>query len=86
MGFHGAPPRRLPLLFAVLLFGRLPSVPYEEHLAFCRPLVEEIRPVFRPETNADMLLHRIFDTMLSFASRVLSGEVENSEKNRETDI
>lgn len=59
---------------------------YEEHLAFYRPLVEEIRPVFRPETNADMLLHRIFDTMLSFASRVLSGEVENSEKNRETDI
>lgn len=32
---------------------------------------------FQPST--DMLLHQIFDTMLSFAARVLSGEIKDSE-------
>ena len=29
---------------------------------------------FKPEANVDMVLHQVFDTMLSFAARVLGGE------------
>lgn len=39
---------------------------YDEHLKYFHSLFDEIRPVFRPDTNVDMLLHQIFDTMLSF--------------------
>ena len=52
---------------------------YDEHLKYFHLLFGEIRQVFRPDTNVDMLLHQIFDTMLSFAARVLSGEIEDSE-------
>ena len=52
---------------------------YDEHLKYFHSLFDEIRPVFRPDTNVDMLLHQIFDTMLSFAARVLSGEIKDSE-------
>ena len=52
---------------------------YDEHLKYFHSLFNEIRPVFRPDTNVDMLLHQIFDTMLSFAARVLSGEIKDSE-------
>lgn len=48
-----------------------------------RALFDEIRPVFRPDTNVDMLLHQIFDTMLSFAARVLSDEIKDSEDTTE---
>lgn len=41
---------------------------YDEHLKYFHSLFDEIRPVFRPDTNVDMLLHQIFDTMLSFAA------------------
>ena len=30
---------------------------------------------FKPEANVNMLLHQVFDTMLSFAARVLGGEM-----------
>lgn len=49
---------------------------YQKHLGSYSPLVEQIRPTFRPETNMDMLVHQIFCTMLFFASRVMSGELE----------
>ena len=52
---------------------------YDEHLKYFHSLFDEIRPVFRPDTNVDMLLHQIFDTMLSFAARVLSDEIKDSE-------
>ena len=35
--------------------------------------------LIKPGTNVDMLVHQIFDTMLAFATRVLNGEMENSE-------
>lgn len=41
---------------------------YDEHLKYFHSLFDEIRPVFRPDTNVDILLHQIFDTMLSFAA------------------
>ena len=35
---------------------------------------------FKPGTHMDMLIHQIFSTMLFFASRVMNGELENSEE------
>lgn len=32
---------------------------YDEHLKYFHSLFDEIRPVFRPDTNVDMLLHQI---------------------------
>ena len=52
---------------------------YEEHLSYYRPLIEKVSTAFRPGTHMDMLIHQIFSTMLFFASRVLGGELENSE-------
>lgn len=52
---------------------------YDVHLACYKPLIEKAAKTFRPGTNMDMLIHQIFSTMLFFASRVLSGELENSE-------
>lgn len=52
---------------------------YEMHLACYKPLIERVSHVFLPGTNMDMLIHQIFSTMLFFASRVLNGELENSE-------
>ena len=53
---------------------------YEAHLAYYKPLIEKTSKTFRPGTNMDMLIHQIFSTMLFFASRVLGGEMENSEE------
>lgn len=52
---------------------------YDDHLQFFRELIEKFRPNFKPDTNIEMLMHQIFDTMLGFAFRVLVGEMENSE-------
>ena len=43
-------------------------------------MYDDIRPVFLPDINVDILLHQIFDTMLSFAARVMSGEMEDNEE------
>ena len=53
---------------------------YEMHLACFQPLIEKASKSFKPGTNMDMLIHQIFSTMLFFASRVLSGELENNEE------
>lgn len=34
---------------------------------------------FKPEANIDMVLHQGFDTMLSFAARVLGGEMPDDD-------
>ena len=34
---------------------------------------------FKPEANVDMVLHQVFDTMLSFAARVLGGEMPDDD-------
>ena len=52
---------------------------YDTHLKHFHALIEKVRPTFKPGTNVDMLVHQIFDTMLAFATRVLNGEMENSE-------
>lgn len=53
---------------------------YDVHLACYKPLIEKAAKTFRPGTNMDMLIHQIFSTMLFFASRVMNGEMENSEE------
>ena len=34
---------------------------------------------FKPEANVNMVLHQVFDTMLSFAARVLGGEMPDDD-------
>ena len=48
---------------------------YEEHLQYFQELIAMTASAFRPETNAYMVVHQMFDTMLSFAVRVLGGEM-----------
>lgn len=57
---------------------------YERHMKFFKPLIDKISFAFRRGVNVDMLVHQIFDTMLSFAERVLSGEIEDGEETRHT--
>lgn len=53
---------------------------YETHLACFKPLIEKASKSFKPGTYMDMLIHQVFSTMLFFASRVMNGEMENSEE------
>lgn len=53
---------------------------YRNHLSSYQPLVELVRPSFKPETNMKMLVHQIFCTMLFFASRVMDGDLEQNEE------
>lgn len=53
---------------------------YERHLQVYKPLIDKIRYAFKPDANVDMLVHQIFDTMLSFAERVQTGEFPNNEE------
>ena len=53
---------------------------YRDHLKIYRPLVGEVYWAFKPDSHVDILVHQIFDTMLSFAARVLSGEIEDCEE------
>lgn len=34
---------------------------------------------FKPEANVSMVLHQVYDTMLSFAARVLGGEMPDDD-------
>ena len=53
---------------------------YDTHLKSFHALIESTRPTFKPKTDVDMLIHQIFDTMLSFAERVLGHEVADNEE------
>lgn len=55
---------------------------YEEHLACFRPLVELVSDSFRPGTHMEMLVHQIFCTMLFFGTRIITGELEDTDENR----
>lgn len=51
----------------------------DTHLKCFHALIERTKPTLKPGTNVDMLVHQIFNIMLAFASRVMGGEMENSE-------
>ena len=38
-----------------------------------------VEQTFKPEANVNMVLHQVFDTMLSFAARVLGGEMPDDD-------
>lgn len=52
---------------------------YEEHLKCFQELFAAVEQTFKPEANVNMLLHQVFDTMLSFAARVLGGEMPDDD-------
>lgn len=52
---------------------------YEEHLQCFQELFAAVEQTFKPEANVNMLLHQVFDTMLSFAARVLGGEMPDND-------
>lgn len=52
---------------------------YRKHLQSYQPLIDKVRPSFRPDTNMSMVVHQIFCTMLFFASRVMDGDLENND-------
>ena len=40
-------------------------------------LIHRVAYLFRPETDLDMLMHQVFETMLAFAAHVMAGDMEN---------
>lgn len=73
---------RLPLLPSILLFcysANCRTYAYEEHLQCFQELFAAVEQTFKPEANVNMLLHQVFDTMLSFAARVLGGEMPDDD-------
>ena len=46
-----------------------------EHLQCFQPLLEAMAPLFLPGKNVSILLHQVFETMLSFAVKVMDGEL-----------
>ena len=42
-------------------------------------LTHRVAYLFRPETDLDMLMHQIFETMLAFAAHVMAGDMENND-------
>lgn len=42
-------------------------------------LFAAVEQTFKPEANVNMVLHQVYDTMLSFAARVLGGEMPDDD-------
>ena len=42
-------------------------------------LTQRVAYLFRPETDLDMLMHQVFETMLAFAAHVMAGDMENDD-------
>lgn len=55
----------------------------ERHLQYYRALRSRTDHVFRPEADIDMIIHQIFETMLSFAAHVMAGDMPNDETTTE---
>ena len=52
---------------------------YEEHLQCFQELFAAVEQTFEAEANVNMVLHQVYDTMLSFAARVLGGEMPDDD-------
>lgn len=52
---------------------------YEEHLKCFQEMFTTMEQTFKPEANVNMVLHQVYDTMLSFAARVLAGEMPDDD-------
>ena len=51
----------------------------EEHLACFRRIVRVAEPVFKRGVNISVLMHQLFETLLSYASRVMEGFLKDDE-------
>lgn len=51
----------------------------EEHLACFRRIVRVAEPVFKRGVNILVLMHQLFETLLSYASRVMEGFLKDDE-------
>lgn len=54
---------------------------YAEHMEFFHDAIDRIRGYFKPTVDADLVMHQAFDTLLSFASRVMNREMPNDQEN-----
>lgn len=52
---------------------------FNEHLVICETLIDKVKNAFPNNVNAEMLLHHILETMLSYGMKVALGEMDNSE-------
>lgn len=53
---------------------------FGKHMESYQSLLEQIRPFFKPDANIDMVIHQVFCTMLFFASRVMDGDLPDSDE------
>lgn len=53
---------------------------YRMHLECYQPFIDQMSRYFKPGTNMRMLAHQLFSTMLFFAYRVMTGEMEDNEQ------
>ena len=51
----------------------------EKHLEYYCAMTSRIEYIFRPGTDIDMITHQIFETMLSFATHIMAGDMENND-------
>ena len=47
--------------------------------SYYHALIQRVAYLFRPETDLDMLMHQVFETMLAFAAHVMAGDMENND-------
>ena len=51
----------------------------EKHLEYYHALTSRIGFVFRPGTDIDLITHQMFETLLSFATHVMAGDMGNND-------
>lgn len=52
---------------------------HDRQQQYYHALIHRVAYLFRPETDLDMLMHQVFETMLAFAAHVMAGDMENND-------
>lgn len=52
---------------------------HDRQQQYYHALIQRVAYLFRPETDLDMLMHQVFETMLAFAVHVMAGDMENND-------
>ena len=52
---------------------------HDRQQQYYHALIQRVAYLFRPETDLDMLMHQVFETMLAFAAHVMAGDMENND-------
>ena len=53
----------------------------EEHLKMCEVVIDKMKTAFPKQTNIEMILHHILETLLGYGMKVATGEVDNTPEN-----